>query len=133
MKIDPSSFPLPLAANLVRILDEEIGKTGLPAGQPLTLTFRDPGYSALKGGYHPVEIAVTGAGSILYVTDFAYIGRAPYAELVKELDFDASLGLFQHAGIEFPLEEGAELFEVWQRNFCAYYRMGVFEVQVAPV
>jgi len=132
-RLNTRSFPLPIHPKLAKILEDEIRKADVPEGRGLVLNFRDPHYSALEGGYHPVEIAVASDGSILYVTDFLYLGQPPYAELVKDLDFDASLGLFQQGGIDFPLEEGAGMFELWQHNFCVYYRMGVFRVEVEPL
>lgn len=33
-------------------------------------------------------------------------------------------------GREFPLEDGDVLVQIWQRNFCEYYRGGVYVVEV---
>ena len=87
-------------------------------------------YSAEHGGYHPVEIAINSAGEIQYITDFAYVGDGYFAELAKEIDFDFSLGIFQHFGRDYPIRQGAELFQIWQENFCSYYDSGVFQVTV---
>lgn len=133
MNLDTSSFPLPIGARLKEIMEAELSRAGRPLGQGLTVTFRDGSYDAARGGYHPVEIALSATGKVLYVTDFVLVGSPPYDELVKELDFDASLGLFQQAGVDYPLEEGAELFALWQHNFCLYYRMGVYTVEVRPL
>lgn len=128
MTIDQQAFPFPLSDALVKILNEEIGRAQLPAGTELTLSFRDPDYSPQTGGFHPVEVRVNARGQIQYITDFAYVGRPPFSELAKEIDFDISLGLFQHFGQEYPLHAGGELYTLWQENFCSYYRMGVYTV-----
>ncbi len=119
---------LPLIPTLVELLTAEIDKVNPNAGEGLVLNFRDPDYSAETGGYHPVEIALDQDGQLLYITDFAYVGSGWYVELAKELDFDFSLGLFQQMGRDYPLPEGGELFDIWQQNFCAYHRSGVFKV-----
>jgi hypothetical protein len=70
------------------------------------------------------------SGEIQYVTDFSYVGYGGYEELVKELDFDFSLGLFQQFDRCYPIESAREMFLMWQQNFCAYYHMGVYQVQI---
>lgn len=97
------------------------------------LNFRDPDYSAEHGGYHPVEVLVLPTGVLAYVTDFAYVGCPPYAELTKELDFDFSYGLFGQMGRDYPLQEGRELFRLFQQNFVSYYQSGVFSLSVSPL
>jgi hypothetical protein len=129
MTIDPSGFPWKVSDRLLAILAQELDKVNLKGGGAI-LNFRDPDYSAQQGGFHPVEIAISATGKIGYITDFAYIGRPPHSELVKEIDFDATLGLFQHYGHEYLLAQGRELFSVWQENFCDYYAMGVYTVTV---
>mgnify|MGYP004702643829 CR=1 FL=1 len=128
MTIDQQAFPFPLSDAFLAILADEIAKVQLPQNAGVTLSFRDPDYSPERGGFHPVEICIDPRGRIQYVTDFAYVGRPPFAELAKEIDFDVSLGLFQHFGREFPIHTGRDLFALWQGNFCSYYRMGVYTV-----
>lgn len=124
---------LPLSPALIALLKAEISKANLPAGDGLILNFRDPNYSVETGGFHPVEIAINGEGKLLYITDFAYVGDGYCAELAKELDFDFSYGLFQQFGRDYPIREGAELFQLWQENFCLYYQSGVFQVSVSEL
>ena len=124
---------LTLLPALVTLLETELDKAITVAGEGLIFNFRDPEYSAETGGYHPVEIAMDAEGKLLYITDFAYHGDGHYAELCKELDFDFSYGLFQQMGRDYPLHEGAELFSIWQANFCAYYQAGVFEVSYSAL
>lgn len=131
MKIQQNDYPFSISDNLVAIIQQELDKATCDCSSGLTLNFRDPDYSAESGGYHPVEIAVDGNGRILYITDFAYYGSGPYAELDKEIDFDFGYKVFQHMGREFPIARGAELFELWQSNFCDYVTRQVFEVSVS--
>jgi len=135
MKIKPSNHQqntqsLKLSKDLINIIEQQIENKKASDGY-LTLSFRDPTYSAETGGYHPVEILINAEGSVQYITDFSFVGQGGYAELVKELDFDFSLGLFQHMGRDYPLEQGAELFKIFQSNFCSYYESGVYEVEVS--
>lgn len=129
MKIDRKKCPLVLHDDLVSILEKDLADLTVPL-RAVTITYRDPGYDPERGGFHPVEIRIGREGVIQYVTDFAYVGLPPFAELAKEIDFDFSLGLFQHFGREHPIQAGRALFDLWQRNFVAYHRMGVYETSV---
>ncbi|WP_427500908.1 DUF2787 family protein [Methylomonas sp. MED-D] len=131
MQIQNSGYLLPITNNLVDIIQHEIDQSSVDTMAGFTINFRDPDYSAESGGYHPVEIAVDEQGRILYITDFAYYGSGPYAELDKEIDFDFGYKVFQHMGREFPIERGASLFELWQSNFCDYVERQVFEVSLS--
>lgn len=101
------------------------------------INFRDPGYSAEAGGYHSVEMYVDEFGQLLYITDFAFWGLPPYDELVKELDFDFSVGLFTHNTVfsssESHISKGCEMFRLWSSNFVAYYNMGVYQVEIKEI
>lgn len=127
------SCPFPLSKGLIDLINAEIEKAGVDLRQGVILNFRDPNYSAETGGYHPVEIAIDRKVVIVYITDFAFVGRPPFTELAKEIDFDFRLTAFQHFGIEFPLHRGRRLFELWQRNFVCYYRSGVYTVEGEPL
>lgn len=119
-----------VSPQLRALLNDVLSAAGVSAGRAAQMSFRDPNYSPETGGFHPVEIAVTESRNILYITDFAYVGLGPYAELVKEIDFDFQHQCFQHMGREFPLAAGKELFDLWQSNFIDYYAMGVYVVKV---
>jgi len=82
--------------------------------------FRSPDYST-EGGYRPVEIRLVG-DTLDYVTEFSYFGY----ELEKSLDFD--FGFQAYAGCT-DIWYYRELFQLWQLNFIAYYRAGVYEVR----
>ncbi len=109
---------LPLQRGFIAILDQH--------RKPVEciLNFRSPDYST-EGGYRPVEIRLVG-DTLDYVTEFSYFGY----ELEKSLDFDFGQGVgFQpYAGCT-DIWRYRELFQLWQRNFIAYYRAGVYEVK----
>lgn len=129
MNISKTGYPLKMQGAFITILETELTKANATSGGVI-LSFKDPDYSADQGGYHPVEIAIDQRHRIGYITDFAYVGSTPFIELEKELDFDFSLTLFQQFGRDYPIHQGRELFHVWQKNFCAYYAMGVYQVTV---
>ncbi|MBS4052441.1 MAG: DUF2787 family protein [Methylomonas sp.] len=131
MQIQSTGYPLPVSDQLVAIIQQHFDSRICDASAGFILNFRDPDYSAESGGYHPVEIAVDEEGRILYITDFAYYGSGPYAELDKEIDFDFGYKVFQQMGREFPIARGAELFELWQANFCEYVSRQVFNVSAS--
>ena len=133
MNIQQNDYPVAISKQLVAILDKEIAASHVDTAEGVILNFRDPDYSAESGGYHPVEICVDALGRIQHITDFAYYGQGPYAELDKELDFDFSCSRFQQMGREYPIKQGASLFKIWQANFCSYYRCQVFQITVQPM
>lgn len=130
LPIFADSCPFPLNLALIELINAEVLKAQIPLTQGAILNFRDPEYSPETGGFHPVEIAIDRKGIIRYITDFSFVGRPPFAELAKELDFDFGLKLFGHMGTDFPLHEGRQLFVLWQKNFISYYRGGVYKVEV---
>lgn len=122
---------LKIAPALTQLLEKirtEHGKLN----EEVIINFRDPDYSAETGGFHPVEISLKRDGSLRYVTDFCYVGREPFVELAKELDWDFEGGTYEQLfyGANLPLQVGAEMFGIWQRNFLSYYDMKVFTVEV---
>ncbi len=129
--VQSSGYTLPVNPNLIQILSQEISQSDIIPFNEIIVNFREPGYSLINGGYHPVEILINKQGLIEYITDFSYFGSGDMAELDKDIDFDFTSGIFQYVGGIYPIEQGLELFEVWQQNFCAYYEMGVFEVEIS--
>jgi len=121
---------LVLTDKLINLIEAQVKLADFDCRLGVILNFKDPEYSAESGGYHPVEIAINYEGEIQYITDFAYMGSWGMAELVKELDFDFSYGLFQHMGQDYPLDEGSELFKIWQDNFCSYHESEVYQVSL---
>ena len=122
-----------ISSALVEFADE-IQADNSPAA--LTLNYRDPGYSATTGGYHPVEIRLERMDDgwhLSYVTDFAYVGQGWCTELAKELDFDFGQQEFHHGMLgEILASDLNEWFGLWQENFCCYAQMEVFTLTVTP-
>jgi len=112
-------------------LQLERGAGSDPFAGGAILIFRDPDYSFENGGYHPVEVCINDEGILCYVTDFSHVGKPPFVELAKELDFAFEVGRFDHMGREFPLAEGCELFAIFQSNVVSYYDSEVFTVEVS--
>ncbi len=131
MKIKAEGYALPINKALINILEKELSKIDFDDSQSIIFNFRDPTYSAIEGGYHPVEIMLNQNGVIEYITDFSYVGNGEMTDLVKELDFDFSNGLLEQMGRCFPIKDAWELFPVFQKNFCAYYQLGVFQVSTS--
>ncbi len=127
MTLETTVKPYKLHPRLIDLLNDLIEPY---SSQTLTLHFKDPTYSAETGGFHPVEIMILPTGKLNYITDFAYVGIGPYAELEKELDFDFGLKLFGHCGHDYPLESGKEIFQIWQENFVYYHGMGVYQISI---
>lgn len=132
--IHQEDYRLPVNQKLIELLFKELGNAP-PIKQKLkaaSFIFRDPDYSAERGGYHPVEIRLIKKEErwfFDYVTDFAYMGRV-YPELEKEIDFSWSQRYAFHAGLgDLGHKAGCELFELWQSNFIQYYDMDVYTVQ----
>jgi len=130
MKILTEGYALNITKKFTGILEKEIKAAGVDTTNGVIVNFRDPGYSAEKGGYHPVEVMISGDGRIRYVTDFSFVGTPPQVELAKELDFDFDHNVFQQMGHDFPIGNGRSLFRTWQANFCAYHRDTTYETQV---
>lgn len=131
MHIQTDTLPWPISHKLGSLLEDQIRNSGIATAGGAVICFRDPKWTPETGGFHTVEIAVTAAGCIQYVTDFGYFGTPPYCEIGKEIDWDFTPpGYFQHFGQEYPLTEGKKLFFSWQSNFLQYVALGVYTVTV---
>lgn len=133
MVITTNDLPLPVTSKLTDIIKDALKGKDLNGKTSVTLNFNDPDYSAENGGYHPVEIMLKRKGDqwhILYITDFCYGGIGPFAELVKDLDFDFGLGVFQTTYGYFCIEEAADIYPVWEQNFCFYFKNDAFSTSI---
>jgi len=128
MKIKTDGYALPIEKALITILEKELLPLEKIICRTFTFSFTDPKYSKESGGFHPVDIMIDAAGEIQYITDFAYFGD----ELAIEVDFDFSSGILEQVDMHYPIEQGRELFQVWQQNFCTYYSHHVYEVEITP-
>lgn len=127
-----TSTKLPINPQLATMLVNLIPAT--LSDRSVVMNFRDKSYSPETGGYHPVEISLRAINQsewhISYITDFCFVGHGDYAELAKCLDFDVSQNVFQDLYQCTELGAGLEMFKLWQTNFLAYLKMGVFEISV---
>ncbi|MCL1096168.1 MULTISPECIES: DUF2787 family protein [Shewanella] len=139
IKIKHQDLCLPISPMFAMHLAELISNH--QAASAITVNFRDPNYTAERGGFHPVEVRLekeTNAEHgdqwrVCYITDFSYVGIGYTAELTKELDFDFDSGIFQNAlGIK-PIEQASEIHPIWEQNFLAY-SLGIkaYQVEVTP-
>lgn len=132
MKTIDTDLPLPVSPVFAQALAELVKNIDSNA---VTINFRDPDYSPQTGGFHPVEIRLEKGDDqwqLCYITDFCYVGYQGQWELVKELDFDFSCGVFQSISGLLVIESAAELYPIWERNFLCYWQeLEVFNVRVS--
>ena len=128
--INPQTKITILPPDFVSIINDLLKDTSLDDSEIVALNFRDPTYSATNGGYHPVEIHVNANGKVLSITDFAYIGIPPFDELGIELDWGFDQSYFRQYDCMYDLECGRGLLGLYLSNFTAYYKSGVYRVEV---
>ncbi|MGI2023576.1 DUF2787 domain-containing protein [Shewanella glacialipiscicola] len=133
MKIHRETI-LSLPEPFYELLERQLAALNNPSLNIVTLNYRDPDYSAQRGGYHPVEINLYRQGDCWYLndfTDFAYCGGT-FSELEKEMDV-----LFQEKQVynsffgRCYLEQADSLVRLLLENFCNYVEMEVYQVQVS--
>ena len=128
--VNPQTEITMLDPGFVSIVNDLLKDTSLDASEIVALNFRDPTYSATNGGFHPVEIHVDSKGEILSITDFNYFGCPPMVELGIELDWSFEQDSFRQFDDTYDLVCGRSLLGLYLANFTAYYRSGVYEVEV---
>ena len=120
---------------LYSILNTELAKLTEPQSNStgITLNFRDPDYSADKGGFHPVEMRLSKHKDLWlfeYITDFSFQGF-PYPELVKEIDICyQTKQVYSLYGGCLSQQDGNELIELYLTNFISYVEMETFTVKI---
>ena len=133
MTVNPFTSITTLPLEFVALLDTLLKDTTINSPEIVALNFRDPSHSAENGGYHPVEIHVDSKGEILCITDFSYFGAAPFAELGIELEWNFEQETFRQFDSFYDLECGRGLLGLYTKNFVAYHRSGVYEVEVTSI
>ncbi len=128
--LNPQTSITMLNPDFVSVINEQLKDTSLNGSGIVALTFRDPTYSVENGGFHPVEIHVDSKGDILSITDFAYFGIPPMVELGIELDFSFEHDQFRQFDSMYDLECGRSLLWLYLANFTAYYKSGVYQVEL---
>jgi hypothetical protein len=69
-------------------------------------------------------------GEVLSITDFAFFGCPPMVELGIELDWSFEMDSFRQFDGMYDLECGRSLLGLYLANFTAYYKSGVYRVEV---
>lgn len=117
------------------ILNFELAKVEMPDSSfcALTFNFRDPNYTADKGGYHPVELRLEKHNELwqfIYMTDFSYQG-SPYPELVKEIDvcFETKR-VYSLLGGWLNQRNAKELIKLFISNFIEYHAMDIYQTKI---
>ncbi|HAS8502915.1 TPA: DUF2787 domain-containing protein [Vibrio vulnificus] len=125
--------PLPISPRLQTVLIELIKTKATDSVTAITLNFRDTTYSAEAGGFHPVEIALQKDSaqrwSILYITDFAYMGNY-YPELERSVDFDIGNNMAFFTGVGWQAIDAYgvnDFYQIWEGNFLSYLEMDAFD------
>lgn len=133
MTIKTKTSAFPVSERLVQLLTSALCEAGDYPHRSVTLNFRDPDYSAERGGYRPVEIRVNDDGEIVYITEFTYFGQGAFAELSKATDFDFGERTYRNEYRTYVITDRGveEFYRLWESNFCAYIEMDVFKVQVS--
>ena len=131
-QINPQTEITILPPEFVQVVNSVIQDAGMFEGRDLIINFRDPSYSAESGGFHPVEVHVDADGNLLSLTDFAFFGMPPFAELGIELDWSFDAGSFRQFDAFYDLECGRVLLGLYARNFASYFDSGIYQVEVNP-
>jgi hypothetical protein len=135
IEINPFTKLSLLPSSFVSVVNHLLKDTSLNDSEIVALNFRDPGYNADNcSGFHSVEIHVDSKGDVLSITDFKYFGAPPFVELGIELDWSfIEHGYFRQFDGMYDLECGRSLLGLYLANFTAFYRSGVYRVEVTTL
>lgn len=133
MQINPQTQITMLDPEFVSVLNNLLKNTLPDPSDIIAVNFRDPNYSAEKGGYHPVEVHVNAKGEVLCISDFVYVGTRPMFDLSIELDWNFEQNSFRQYDSFYDLDCGRSLLGLYTRNFTAYYNSGVYQVEVTTL
>ena len=133
LEINPFTKITTLDPVFVQVIDSVIHSADTPNGDGAIVNFRDPDYCAEKGGFHPVELSLSPSGDLLYLVDFSFAGKPPFRELGIELEWNFEQETFRQFDSFYDLECGRGLLGLYTKNFVAYYRSGVYEVEVTSI
>ena len=134
LKLSPQTKITMLDPEFVQTINAIIrSSTDIQNGQGVIINFRDPEYSAERGGNHPLELSISTNGDLLYLTDFSFAGMPPFVELGIELDWNFEMNSFRQFDNMYDLECGRGLLGLYLANFTAYYKSGVYQVEVTTL
>jgi hypothetical protein len=132
--VNPQTKISMLDPGFVSVVNDLLKDTSLDASEVVALSFKDPGYNADScSGFHTVEIHIDSKGNLLSITDLAYFGMHSFVELGIELDWSFEHDSFRQFDGMYDLECGRSLLGLYLANFTAYYRSGVYEVEVTTL
>lgn len=141
MNIEFSRCCISISPELYHYISSLVKRESItPDTTQITVNLRDTSYSVSAGGYHPVEFSFqknesNDTWSLRYITDYCYYG-SPYAELVKEVDFDFSAGtlyLLNAPSMFIKRSTVRGFYRKWESNFLAYIALGAFNQIVLSV
>jgi hypothetical protein len=134
MIIRTDNLPWPIDERLRNLLQKEIDSSNIDGNQgAILISYRDPECDPDKGDFHPVEIALDADGSIKCISDFALYGKPPSEVRGESIEFDFGLKLFQHFSEEYPIQEGRDLYKLWEQDFLRHYEMRVYRLVTVTV
>jgi len=131
MQINAQTKITMLDPDFVAVLNHVLKNTTVKSSDTIAVNFRDSSYNAKScSGFHPVEIHVDSNGDILSITDFSYFGSPPMVELGTELDWNFEQETFRQFDSFHEIAIGRSLLGLYLSNFIAYYKSGVYQVEV---
>ncbi|AWB00938.1 DUF2787 domain-containing protein [Vibrio harveyi] len=135
LKLNFTSLSLLVSKSFLQLLSKHCqAQLGSEAtSRRLTLRFRDKNYSVESGGCHPVDIGLTITDkanvTIIYITDFAYVGKH-YPALKRHIDFDFRHQLYFTVDTgwqRIQLSEVEDLYRIWEKGFINHVREGIYD------
>ncbi|KIF44894.1 DUF2787 family protein [Vibrio owensii] len=126
--LNVTSLPLPVSTPFLQLLNQHC-QTPLAlkaTRQRLTLRFRHKSYSVESGGCHSVDIGLTITDkanvTIIYITDFAYVGKHyPASKCYIDFDFRHQLYFTVDTGWQrIQPSEVERLYRMWETRFIEH-------------
>lgn len=133
--LNVTSLPLPVSTPFLQLLNQHCQASlgSESTSQRLTLRFRDKSYGAESGGCHPVDIGLAindkANVTIVYITDFAYVGKH-YPALKRHIDFDFRYQLYftvDTGWLRIQPSKAERLYREWEARFINHVREGRYD------
>ncbi|MEN6375075.1 MAG: DUF2787 family protein [Smithella sp.] len=133
MIIRTDSLPWAIDERLRILLQREVDSFNIEGNRGVLLNYRDPDCDHDNRDFHPVEIALDADGSIKCISDFALYGTPPSEVRGESIDFDFGLKEFHHFSEGYHIEEGQDLYKLWEQDFLRHYEMSVYRLVTVTV
>jgi len=140
IRINHEGLSVAVSESLVNYLSALLIGDSAPneATDSFTFNFKDPNYSVVNGGFHPVEIRIEpnlddgdDKWKLCYITDFRLVGDGVCEELAVDADFSFELNLFNSMYGSYPLIEADDFYSTWESNFLSYAKeLDVFNLEI---